>query len=186
MSQPKLVWVKDYEGPDPGLHPEHPIVIPPGKPPDSGAHPEHPIVIPPDGLAPGVPTHPIYLPVYPAHPIVLPPGSIGPGIPTHPIVLPDPPTPSHPIVIPPDFISDGVPTHPIVLPPEQPPIELPSPPFTPQPPAEMPPQGFSWAYAYVPIIAMWLYVAVDNQAMPKPMPVRPHGGTNPGGMPPKK
>lgn len=101
-------------------HPEHPIVIPPpvdgGRPPiDPGAHPEHPIVIPPDAIAPGVPTHPIYIPVYPAHPIVIPPGSIGPGVPTHPIVLP-PPHPAHPIVIPPDAIAPGVPTHPIILP----------------------------------------------------------------------
>lgn len=40
-------------------------------------HPEHPIVIIPPGAIepgpPGVPAHPIYLPVYPAHPIVLPP-----------------------------------------------------------------------------------------------------------------
>ncbi|HEY2105069.1 MAG TPA: hypothetical protein VGH29_04760, partial [Candidatus Binataceae bacterium] len=26
------------------------------------------IVIPPDAIAPGVPTHPIYIPIYPAHP----------------------------------------------------------------------------------------------------------------------
>lgn len=36
--------------------------------------PENPIVIvPPGSMGPGVPTHPIYIPVYPAHPIVLPP-----------------------------------------------------------------------------------------------------------------
>lgn len=73
-------------------------------------------IIPPDAISPGVPTHPIFIPVYPAHPIVIPPESIGPGVPTHPIVLP-PPCPAHPIVIPPDAISPGVPAHPIVLPP---------------------------------------------------------------------
>lgn len=90
--------------------------------------PSHPIVIPPDAIAPGVPTHPIYLPVYPAHPIVIPPDSLAPGVPTHPIYLPPsiwPPgcgidMPAHPIVIPPDAISPGVPTHPIVLPPVPP------------------------------------------------------------------
>lgn len=50
-------------------HPEHPIVLPPGRPIDPGAHPEHPIVIPPtiwpdppEGTAP-----------HPEHPIVIPP-----------------------------------------------------------------------------------------------------------------
>lgn len=80
--------------------------------------PTPPIVIPPDAIKPGVPSHPIYIPVYPAHPIVIPPGSIAPGVPTHPIVLP-PPVPSHPIVIPPDNPGwgDAKPEHPIVLPP---------------------------------------------------------------------
>lgn len=77
--------------------------------------PTNPIVIPPDAVAPGVPTHPIHLPVYPSHPIVIPPGSLAPGVPTHPIYLPV--YPAHPIVIPPDAVSPGVPTHPIVLPP---------------------------------------------------------------------
>ena len=76
-------------------------------------------IIPPDAISPGVPTHPIYIPVYPAHPIIIPPSAIGPGVPTHPIVLP-PPCPAHPIVIPPDAISPGVPAHPIVLPPSPP------------------------------------------------------------------
>jgi hypothetical protein len=80
--------------PDPptDAHPEHPIVYPPvvwpplpPKPPEGGSppgiwgptdpRPTPPIYIPapqPPG-EPGVPTHPIYFPVYPAHPIVLPP-----------------------------------------------------------------------------------------------------------------
>jgi hypothetical protein len=78
--------------------------------------PTPPIVIPPDAISPGVPAHPIYIPVYPAHPIIIPPESIAPGVPAHPIVLP-PPCPAHPIVIPPDSISPGVPAHPIVIPP---------------------------------------------------------------------
>lgn len=118
-----------------GEHPEHPIVLPPDQPdPPLGIwgptdpRPTPPIVIPPDAIKPGVPTHPIYIPVYPAHPIVIPPDSIGPGVPTHPIVLP-PPIPAHPIVIPPDSIAPGVPTHPIVLPP----------PFIPAHPIVLPP-----------------------------------------------
>jgi hypothetical protein len=79
-----------------------------------------PIFIPPDAIEPGVPTHPIFLPVFPAHPIVIPPDAIAPGVPTHPIVLPPPVHPSHPIVIPPDAIEPGVPSHPIVLPPVPP------------------------------------------------------------------
>jgi hypothetical protein len=108
-------------------------------------------VIPPGAIAPGVPTHPIYLPPgiwpspgHPAHPIVLPPDAIAPGVPTHPIVLPPldiwggvPPTypdiggpgaqpgPEHPIVLPPGEIpppgNGNSPTHPIYLPPDQPP-----------------------------------------------------------------
>jgi len=78
--------------------------------------PSHPIVIPPDAIAPGLPSHPIYLPVRPGHPIVIPPGSLAPGTPSHPIVLP-PVYPSHPIVIPPGSIAPGVPSHPIYLPP---------------------------------------------------------------------
>lgn len=81
----------------------------------SADRPAHPIVIPPDAIGPGVPTHPIYLPVYPGHPIVIPPGSLGPGSPSHPIYLPV--YPSHPIVIPPDAVGPGQPSHPIVLPP---------------------------------------------------------------------
>jgi hypothetical protein len=106
---------------DPDAHPEHPIVRPPEGGTGDGIwgptdpFPTNPIVIPPDAIAPGVPTHPIYLPVYPAHPIVIPPNAIGPGVPTHPIVLP-PYRPEHPIIIPPDSVSPGVPAHPIVLP----------------------------------------------------------------------
>ena len=81
----------------------------------SADRPSHPIVIPPDAIGPGVPTHPIYLPVYPGHPIVLPPDSIGPGLPSHPIYIPV--YPGHPIVIPPDAVGPGQPAHPIVLPP---------------------------------------------------------------------
>ena len=89
--------------------------VDPGYGIDAGLRPTHPIVIPPDAIAPGVPTHPIYLPVYPSHPIVIPPGSLAPGVPTHPIYLPV--YPSHPIVIPPDAVGPGQPEHPIVLPP---------------------------------------------------------------------
>jgi hypothetical protein len=32
-------------------------------------------VLPPDAISPGVPSHPIYLPVSPEHPIVIPPPS---------------------------------------------------------------------------------------------------------------
>src|SRR4029077_14148501 len=121
--------VMSYSGPEIGGGPMPggpPLGIWGGRPPyvDIGGpapqpHPEHPIVIPPDAIGPGVPTHPIYIPVYPAHPIVIPPGAIGPGVPTHPIYLP-PPVPAHPIVLPPGAISPGVPTPPIVLP--QPPL----------------------------------------------------------------
>lgn len=173
---------------DPSTRPEHPIHYPP---PGGGTgiwgpddpRPTPPIVIPPSAIAPGVPTHPIYLPVYPAHPIVIPPGAIGPGLPTHPIELP-PYHPAHPIVIPPDSVAPGVPTHPIYLPPRiwgggnvpfpTPPIYIPPPPpDPPHAPAEMPPAGFLWAYAFVPVIASWLYVAVAEQAMPH---VEHHGG----------
>ena len=123
---------------DEGAHPEHPIVIPP---PGSDAHPEHPIVIPPDAIAPGVPTHPIYLPVFPAHPIVIPPDLIAPGVPAHPIYIPV--YPAHPIVIPPGSIGPGYPSHPIVLPPYHPehPIVIPPeqlPPIEGQPHPEHP------------------------------------------------
>jgi hypothetical protein len=80
----------------------------------SSDRPAHPIVIPPDAIGPGLPSHPIYLPVYPGHPIVLPPDAIGPGLPSHPIYIPV--YPQHPIVIPPDAVGPGQPEHPIVLP----------------------------------------------------------------------
>lgn len=146
----------------------------PATPPDGGgeqpptdAKPEHPIVIPPDGLAPGVPSHPIYIPVYPAHPIVIPPGSIGPppNYPAHPIVLP--PYPAHPIVIPPDSVAPGVPAHPIYFPPYPAhPIELPD------PPPDFPPPGnasdnWEWGWSYKD---GWHPVYVTGD---KPSPVPP-------------
>jgi hypothetical protein len=106
-------------GPPPGIWGGRPPAYVDIGPPAPQPGPSHPIVIPPDAVAPGVPSHPIYIPVYPAHPIVIPPGAIAPGVPTHPIVLP-PPAPAHPIVIPPDAIEPGVPAHPIVLPPVPP------------------------------------------------------------------
>lgn len=124
MTKPFIALIQPISG----GRPTHPIAEPeppvdPGYGIPEGGHiwgptdprPTPPIVIPPDAISPGVPTHPIYLPVYPAHPIVIPPGAIGPGVPTHPIVLP-PYRPEHPIVIPPEAIGPGVPTHPIVLP----------------------------------------------------------------------
>lgn len=166
--------------------PEHPIVYPPRPGGGEGIwgptdpRPTPPIVIPPDSISDGVPTHPIFIPVYPAHPIVIPPGSIGPGIPAHPIVLP-PYVPAHPIVLPPDSIAPGVPAHPIYIPPgiwgganepfPTPPIYIPRPPIDPpHAPAEMPPTNFQWAYAFVPVIASWLWVAVPESAMPHPEP----------------
>lgn len=98
-----------------GVAPPYVDIGGPGPQPPAGAHPAHPIVIPPDAIGPGLPSHPIYLPVYPGHPIVIPPDSIGPGLPSHPIYLPV--YPSHPIVIPPDAVGPGQPAHPIVLPP---------------------------------------------------------------------
>jgi hypothetical protein len=107
-------------------------------------------VIPPDAISPGVPTHPIYIPVYPAHPIVIPPDTIGPGVPTHPIYIPpgiwgggNEPFPTPPIVIipqppggkPPVVIwpSPGHPEHPIVIP--LPPLDV-----KPEHPIVLPPQ----------------------------------------------
>jgi hypothetical protein len=72
--------------------------------------------------APGVPTHPIYLPGQPPYP------STGPGFPTHPMapggpppgIWPSPGVPTHPIAPggPPPGIwpSPGLPTHPIMMP----------------------------------------------------------------------
>jgi hypothetical protein len=53
-------------------------------------------VIPPDCIAPGVPSHPIYIPPIPDNslppfvspPIYIPPDAIAPGVPTHPIYIP--------------------------------------------------------------------------------------------------
>ena len=139
--------------------PAHPIHYPPGI--WGGGNepfPTPPIVIPPDSLAPGVPTHPIYLPVYPAHPIVIPPEAIGPGVPTHPIVLP-PYVPAHPIVIPPDAISPGVPSHPIALPGD--------PWWGTDPPAK-PPAG-DWTWAYSPVYG-WVLVPPGGGGKPHPIP----------------
>ena len=126
-----------HELPVGGGQPSHPIALPGDPWWGQDLHPAHPIVIPPDAIAPGVPTHPIYIPVYPAHPIVIPPGAIDPGPPLkpeHPIVLP-PPYPAHPIVIPPDSVAPGVPTHPIYLPPPSCGVIFPgyNPPFAPHP-----------------------------------------------------
>lgn len=98
MPQQKAQYVQGWFISDPqGLHPEHPIVLPPGgpggpgdpgKPPiDPGLHPEHPIVLPPEGGKP-----PIDPGLHPEHPIVIPP---------LPPVWPPPGEPAHPIVIPP-------------------------------------------------------------------------------------
>jgi hypothetical protein len=154
--------------------PTHPIA--PGGPPEYPAHPippvpEHPIVIiPPDCVAPGVPTHPIYLPVYPMHPIVIPPGWLGGGKPEHPIVLP-PPLPEHPIVIPPDAVSPGVPAHPIVIPP--PPLGIwgganepfPTPPIF-LPPGERP-KLIEWTIGWSEDTG-WVLVGVPNVPVPTP------------------
>lgn len=110
--------------------------------------PTPPIVIPPNAIGPGVPAHPIFIPVYPAHPIVIPPGAISPGVPTHPIVLP-PPVPAHPIVIPPGSISPGpppIPAHPIALP------------VYPANPIVLPPTGPGWKEVFILGIGWtWLF-----------------------------
>jgi hypothetical protein len=95
-----------------GAHPEHPIALPPLVWPPLPAHP----------IAPGGP------PAHPAHPIApggSPPGIWpSPGVPTHPIYIPVPQPPEavypeHPIYWP------VYPSHPIVLPPEGEKPELP-------------------------------------------------------------
>ncbi|HEY4384162.1 MAG TPA: hypothetical protein VGN34_06765 [Ktedonobacteraceae bacterium] len=179
-------------GGQPG-YPAHPIA-PGGQPPgiwggappyvDIGGPgpqpgPSHPIVIPPDSIAPGVPTHPIYIPVFPMHPIVIPPGAIGPGVPTHPIVLP-PPAPSHPIVIPPDAIEPGVPEHPIVIPPPLGiwgPGQMPpgfwgggmGPGVKPQPPGEGSPPAIeeNWDWVYSPYYG-WVVQPPGEGGKPQP------------------
>jgi hypothetical protein len=164
--------------------PEHPIA-PGGEPPGiwpSPGHPAHPIVIvPPGAIAPGVPTQPIYLPVYPMHPIVIPPGSLGGGKPEHPIYLPpgiwgpNDPFPTHPIVIPPDAVSPGVPAHPIVIPP--PPLGIwggsnqpfPTPPiFLPPPaPGEERPRLIEWTIGWSEDTG-WVVVGTPNVPVPTP------------------
>jgi hypothetical protein len=132
-------------------------------------------VIPPDAIAPVVPTHPIYIPVYPAHPIVIPPGSLGGGKPEHPIYLPPPVTglPEHPIVIPPDAVEPGVPSHPIVIPP--PPLGIwgGSPVPVPTPPIFLPPDSperdklIEWHIGWSENTG-WVVVGVPNPPHPVP------------------
>lgn len=152
--------------------------------------PTPPIVIPPDAISPGVPTHPIYIPVYPAHPIVIPPGSIGggdPPVPAHPIVLP-PYVPGHPIVIPPGSIDGVHPEHPIVLP--EPPLTIWGPPtmppgfwgggmgpgVKPQPPLTPPttPAGAKWVFSPV-----YGWVIDPSPEGGKPVPIHPPGTSEP-------
>jgi hypothetical protein len=136
-------------------------------------------IVPPDAIAPGVPTHPIYIPVYPAHPIVIPPGSLGGGKPTHPIYLPPgiwgptDPFPTHPIVIPPDAVEPGVPSHPIVIPP--PPLGIwggSNQPF-PTPPIFLPPDSpereklIEWHVGWSDNTG-WVVVGVPNVPVPTP------------------
>jgi hypothetical protein len=90
-----------------GVHPEHPIVIPPPPVPPVGIWP-----------SPGYPAHPIAPGGGPTHPIVVPP-DIG--------IWPDAGKPAHPIVIPPDTVvwpPNVKPVHPIEIPPEGPPKVL--------------------------------------------------------------
>ena len=157
-----------------------------GPPPDHGGGPPHiwgptdprptpPIVvIPPGSISDGVPTHPIYIPIYPAHPIVIPPGSIGGGKPEHPIYLPPgiwgptDPFPTPPIFLPPDSIGPGVPTHPIYLPPV---IWGPTDP-RPSPPIYVPDPVRGISIVYVPARNEWCWV--DTQALhPMTEPIVP-------------
>jgi hypothetical protein len=151
MTQPFLALITPLaSGGGAPVYPAHPIA--PGTPPgiwggpplypDQGLPqpppaPTHPIVIPPDTIAPGVPTHPIYIPappISPSHPIVIPPDAIEPGVPTHPIYIPPgiwgptDPRPSHPIAQPPQggqppTGAPPTPTHPITIPPAPEPEE---------------------------------------------------------------
>lgn len=134
MSHKTLAWIEPvHDHPETPEPPEEEVIWGPEDP-----RPTPPIVIPPDAISPGVPTHPIFIPVHPAHPIVIPPGAISPDppIPAHPIVLP-PPRPEHPIVIPPGSISPGVPAHPIVLP------------IYPANPIALPPSGEGWFEVFI-------------------------------------
>jgi hypothetical protein len=148
-----------------------------------------PIVIPPDAIAPGVPTHPIYIPVYPSHPIVIPPGSLGGGKPEHPIYLPpsiwpSPGHPAHPIVIPPDAVSPGVPSHPIIIPP--PPLGIwgggnepfPTPPIflPPDTPAEEREKLLIWHIGWT---ARTGWVVVATPGVPHPAPSVTRSATPP-------
>jgi hypothetical protein len=133
-------------------------------------------VIPPDAVSPGVPAHPIYIPVYPGHPIVIPPDAIAPGVPAHPIVLPpeiwpSPGHPAHPIVLPPDSVSPGVPAHPIVLPPLPPlgiwgDVNLPAHPIFLPPPEERK-KLIEWVVGWSPDTG-WVVVGVPQVPVPTP------------------
>jgi len=95
VATPPIYYPPVISGP-PGPWPTPPIAMPPGgggaQPPlviwgPDDPRPTNPIVIPPGSIAPGVPTHPIFLPVYPSHPIVLPPeGGTPPEQPEQPPV----------------------------------------------------------------------------------------------------
>ena len=162
-----------------------------------GEHPAHPIVIPPDSIAPGVPTHPIYIPVYPDQglPEEQPHPDQGlPGDQPYPDQgLPgEQPHPEHPIIIPPDAIAPGVPEHPIVIPPDgSPPYvdntlpgDLPHPahPIELPPLPEIPPEESENVKAIICIKApgsdtsgVWFIVDVDGGLKPNPWP-EPKGG----------
>jgi hypothetical protein len=170
--------------------PAHPIA-PGGEPPGiwGGGNEPFPtppiVIIPPNVIGPGVPAHPIYLPIYPAHPIVIPPGSLGGGKPEHPIYLPPgiwgptDPFPTHPIVIPPDAVSPGVPTHPIVIPP--PPLGIwgganepfPTPPIflPPAAPGEERPKLIEWTIGWSEPTG-WVVVGVPQVPVTTPSGVR--------------
>jgi len=130
--QPPGIW-----GP-PGPWPTPPIA--PGGPPP-GIWPPAGVVTPPIFYPPGIwgPTDP-----RPTPPINLPPTGGGqPGVPAHPIVIPLPPDsdlkPEHPIYIPPQIWgpNDPRPTPPIVIVPPPPPDGGSKPP---------PPEG-GWGYS---------------------------------------
>lgn len=150
---PVIIWGPPGPWPTPPIH----IPIVPVPPFDiwgpNDPRPTPPIHIPPSHIIWGGANEP-----FPTPPIYIPGGGIRP-----PLIVwgPPGPWPTPPIYIPvkPPVIWGGAPpwvdnTLPIPQPPP------------PHPPAEMPPQGFQWAYAYVPEITKWLYVAVDSQAMP--------------------
>jgi hypothetical protein len=147
--QTKLVLLTYLDGQDIGdWRPGHPDQGLPGQRP----HPSHPIVIPPGAVAPGVPTHPIYLPGTPDQGLPpfpsqgLPGGTPGiPGVPSHPIHFPTYPDQGLPGSQPrPDqgLPGYGHPSHPIVYPPGLPNQDLPAtpglPPLVPSHPIVLP------------------------------------------------